>query len=157
MRCVFVSALFALALLTQARDASACRAIQPGGCDQWVRSNYISLVSISVAPTALLATGVGLAVVGLIPSDRPMPRALVVASLVVSSVATAANAGVALAIAINADWIGASVLGWTGPALALSAASLGVSAWAYRFRMAPVTVAPTVAPGLTTLAVGGRF
>lgn len=157
MRGLAVSTSFALALLTQSGEALACRSIEPGGCDSWSRGNFISFVGIGVAPTALFATGFGLALVGWIPSGRSMPREIVLGSLVVSSVATAANTGVVLALAINAAPYSEGTLLWTGPALALSAASLGVSAWAYRWRVAPVTVTPTVAPGLATLTVGARF
>lgn len=115
------------------------------------------MVSIGVAPTALLATGFGLALVGWIPSGRQMPREIVIGSLVVSSVATAANAGVALALAINGAPYSEGNLLWTGPALALSAASLGVSIWAYRFRMAPVVIAPTVTAQSASLTFSARF
>ena len=150
-----LGAALALSSLLHAHSAHACRSETPEGCDAWARSNVIGFSSVIAAPLAIPSVILGSVVTGFAVGGGPISRPLVLATLAYSTLTSAANAGVLLAAAINGDPPG--VLFYSGPALVLSAAAMGVSAWALRFRTAPVVLAPTVAGDRVMVTLGARF
>lgn len=149
------SVALTLSAVLCAGGAEACRSIEPGGCDAWSRSGVIWIASYVTAPMAIPPLILGSVVAGFAAGSGPISRPLVLTTMALSSISTAANAGVLLAAAINGEPPG--VLFYNGPALAVSAAALGVSAWAFRFRMAPVIVAPTLAGDRVMFTLAARF